>query len=103
MGTCYTTTFVVDHRGEVFERFQRVSLDECIHVGECGRHTAGQRRIAGGDLQRIHPHHTMCNPAQALHLFAEYVGVAAIPSIGQHHDDGSTRQPANPPTVVEHP
>ena len=50
---------------------------------------------------RIDPHDPMREPGEPLHLASHELRVAALPPIGQDHDDGATRHPAPPVAVVE--
>ena len=56
---------------DLFERGQGVSLDEHVNVRKRGGHSLRQRCVAGTGLERVHPHHLVCDPGQACHLLGE--------------------------------
>ena len=80
-----------------------MAFDKSINVGQCCRHAAGEWCVTRGDFQRVHPHDAVGHTAQALHLFGEHIGVAAIPSVRQHHHDCAAGQATHTPAVVERP
>ena len=82
-------------------RGERMPFHETVNVREGGRHSPGQRRVAGRDLQRVDPDQPVGDALQALHLLGEEVGVTAVPAVGHDHDDRVAGQPAHAPLVVE--
>src|SRR4051794_26431745 len=50
-----TGTLPGDLVGQLLEGSQGVAFHEGVDVGERGRHAPGQRRVAGRDLEWVHP------------------------------------------------
>ena len=90
-----------DHLGQVLERRERVALDELVNVRQRGRHSPGERRELGRRLQRVHPHDPVRDPVQPRHLLGEHLGIAAVPAVGEDHDDRAAGHAPHAPLVVE--
>ena len=90
-----------DDGGEVFERVDRVSLDELVDVGQRRGHAACERRVVGRGLQRVHPHDAVRDAVQAGHLLGELGGLAAIPAVGEDDDHRAAGHAPHAPLVVE--
>src|SRR6266540_4640366 len=96
-----STSRTRDHPYQFFQSAETVPGDEVVQVRQRRRHAAGQRRVPGLALVRVHPDHPVRQPAEPAHLFGEYVGVAAFPAVAEHHDDRAPGHAALPPAVQE--
>ena len=67
---------------------------QLVGVRDRGPHAARQRRKLGVRGERVQPHQAVRAAAQAGHLGREHLGVAAVPAVGQDHDDGAAPDPA---------
>ena len=85
----------------LLHRVERVALDEAVDERQGGRHAPGQRRVAGRDLQRVDPDDAVGDAVQALHRLGEVVRIAAVPAVGEDHDDGAAGHAAHAPLLVE--
>ena len=74
---------------------------ERVTRGQRGRHAAGLRREARGDAARVDPHDPVGEAREALHLAPDERRVAALPAVGDDHDDRAARHPAAAEVVVE--
>jgi hypothetical protein len=90
-----------DCREQLGDRVDAVSTQEHVDVGECRRHAAHQRRIAGPVLAGVHPHDPVRQAGQALHLPPEKGRITGLPPVRHDHHDGATGEAATPPPVVE--
>src|SRR5438477_1153373 len=98
---CSLSGSLRDHSRELFQRGERMTLDELVNVRQCRRHSARERRVARAGLQRIDPHDAERDAIQARHLLGENLGITPVPAVGEDHDDRAPGQTANAPLVVE--
>ena len=90
-------TAAIDPR-QLLERGERVALDELVNVRQGRGHSLGQRRVAGTRLERVDPHDPVGDPVEAGHLLGEHLGLAAVPAVGEDHDDRAAGHARGSPT-----
>ncbi|MEA2227531.1 MAG: hypothetical protein QOF04_1161, partial [Solirubrobacteraceae bacterium] len=74
---------------DLLERVEAVAADEGVAERQRRRHPAGERREVAARLARIDPDDPVGEPVQPLHLAPDERGVAALPAVGDDHDDGA--------------
>ena len=88
--------------GQLLQRRERVALDELVDVREGRRHSAGQRRVAGRRPSAGSPTRPGARPgAGAPSARPSTLGVAAVPAVGEDHDDRAAGHAPHAPLVVE--
>ena len=76
----------------------RVPGEEVVGVRQRGAHPTGERLVARrAALSGFSQIDAVRAAAQARHLGAQQLGLAAVPAVGQHHDD---RAAAHAPAVL---
>ena len=71
-----------------------VALDELVNVGQGGRHPLGQGRVAGDAFNGLTHTTRWATRRQSGHLLGQHLGIAAVPPVGEDHDD---RAPGHAP------
>jgi hypothetical protein len=78
-----------------------VAADERVAERQRRDEPARLRREALRRDARVDPHDPVGEAREALHLAPDERRVAALPAVGQDHDDRAARQPAPPVAIVE--
>ena len=87
--------------GQALHGVDGVSLDEAVDVRHGRGHTPGQRCVARGHFQGVHPDRSKADSLQSAHLLGQHLGFAAIPTIAEHHHDRAASHAPHAPFVVE--
>src|SRR5437868_5374582 len=74
---------------EVAEALQVVRRGEDGHVGERRLHAPGERLVARAAQERIEPDEPAAAGLDRLQRRSELCGVASVPAVAEHHDDGA--------------
>src|SRR5262249_45043514 len=90
-------------RRQIVEGLEVVHWQEVVDVGECDRHAARARRVAGAPQERIQPDEAMAALSHTPHLGIEKRRVAGLPTVADQEHHGATLEHAAGVQPIEHP
>src|SRR5689334_2992523 len=90
-----------DLRGVLAQGLEALPGDQAVAVRQRREHAPGLHREGARAHARVDPYDPVSEPREARHLTADERGVAALPAVGEDHDDGAAGHATPAVAVVE--